>query len=110
MRRGGIYLADLGTPIGHEQSLRRPVVLLSAQPWLDSNPSVVTVLPITRTYRARSTHVEVEPGTSGLSAVSYIRCEDIRAVSPLRLEQRFGLVDEIVLLKVELVLRRLLAL
>lgn len=90
--------------------MRRPVVLLKAQPWLDSNPPVVTVLPITRTNRTRSTHEEVEPGTSGLSAVSYIRCEDIRAVSPLRLEHRFGCVDEVVLLKVELVLRRLLAL
>ncbi len=110
MRRGEIFLADLGDPVGHEQSLRRPVLLVSAQPWLDSNPPVVTVLPVTRTRRGRSTHVEIEPGSSGLSAVSYARCEDIRAVSPLRLDHRFGRVDDVVLLKIDLLLKRLLGL
>jgi mRNA interferase MazF len=71
---------------------------------------VITVLPITGTNRGRSTHVGVEPGNSGLSAVSYIRCEDVRAISPLRLEHRLGRVDEVALLKIGRVLRRLLAL
>lgn len=110
MRRGEIYLADLGAPVGHEQSLRRPVVFVSAQPWLDSHPPVITVVPVTRTYRGRSTHLDVEPGSSGLSAVSYVRCEDIRAVSPLRLERRLGRVDDVVLLKIDLMLKRLLGL
>jgi len=61
VRRGEIYLADLGSPVGHEQSLTRPVLVLSAQPWLDSLPPVVTVVPLTRTRRESPTHVEVEP-------------------------------------------------
>ena len=110
MNRGEIYLADLGDPIGHEQALKRPVVIISAQQWLDSAPPVLTVLPITRTFRARSTHVEIEPGASGLRATSYIKCEDIRAISPLRLSRRFGTADATVLARVELIMRRLLAL
>lgn len=110
MRRGEIFMSDLGEPAGHEQALRRPVLIVSSQPWLDSNPPVVTVLPLTRTHRHRSTHVEMEPGTSGLRSTSYAKCEDIRSVSPLRLTRRFGRADNAVLEQTDLILRRLLAL
>lgn len=108
MRRGDIYLADLGDPVGHEQALVRPVLILSAQPWLDSRPPVVTVVPLTRTRRDAPTHVEVEPGHSGLAATSYIKCEDLRAISPGRLSRRFGAIEEFTLLRVEMITRRLL--
>ena len=110
MRRGEIYLADLGDPVGREQAMVRPVLVLSAQPWLDSRPPVVVVVPLTRTRRDSPTHVEVEPGASGLAATSYIKCEDLRAISVERLERLFGAVEDVTLLRVELVTRRLLGL
>ena len=110
MRRGDIYLADLGQPVGHEQGGTRPVLVLSAQPWLDSNPPVVTVVPITRTPWESPTRVEIEPGSSGLKATSYARCEDAGAISPHRLTMRFGTADPLVILSVEQAVRRLLAL
>ncbi len=110
MRRGEIYLADLGDPVGHEQAFVRPVLVLSAQPWLDSNPPVVVVAPLTRTRRESATVVEVEPGSSGLAETSYVKCEDLRAVSVARLERRFGVADELSVLRVETIVRRLLAL
>ena len=110
MRRGEIYLADLGDPVGHEQALVRPVLLLSAQPWLDSRPPVVTIVPLTRTRRDAPTHIEVEPGASGLAATSYVKCEDLRAVSPERLGRRFGMLEDVALLQVETITRRLLGL
>lgn len=108
--RGAIHLADLGEPIGHEQGLRRPVVVVSAQPWLDSMPPVVAIVPVTRTHRDRSTHVELEPGQSGLRATSYAKCEDIRSISPMRLEHRFGVIDTVALAKIDQILRRILSL
>lgn len=110
MRRGEIYLADLGAPVGHEQSLTRPVLVISAQPWLDSQPPVVTVLPLTRTRRGSATHVEIEKGESGLQETSYIRCEDARAISPIRLGRQLGSAAAGVVVQVEAILRRLLAL
>lgn len=110
MRRGEIWMADLGEPVGHEQGLRRPVLILNDQAWLDSAPPVITILPFTRTRRGRPTHVEVEPGRSGLKETSYAKCEDVRSISPLRLSRRFGYVDPPVLASVERTLRRLLAL
>jgi len=53
-------------------------------------------LPITRTHRPNPTHVEVEPGVSELEEISYINCEDLRTISPMLLERRFGLADETV--------------
>ena len=103
-------MADLGDPVGHEQALRRPVLVISGQAWLDSRPSVIMVVPFTGTRRGRPTHVEVEPGVSGLKATSYAKCEDLRSISPLRLTRRYGDVDEIALASVERTLRRLLRL
>jgi mRNA interferase MazF len=110
VRRGELYLADLGDPIGHEQASSRPVLVVSSDPWLLSGPPVVTVLPVTRSFRHSSSHVELEPGTSGLAAVSYAKCEDIRAISPERITRLFGHADALVMARVDLILRRLLAL
>lgn len=96
--------------MGHEQGLRRPVLLVSAQRWLESNPPVIAVIPVTRTRREQPTHVEVEPGSSGLREISYAKCEDIRSISPRRLERRFGQVEGITMAKVEAILRRILEL
>lgn len=103
-------MADLGDPVGHEQGLRRPVLLVNAQPWLESHPPVVMAVPLTRTQRENRTHVEIEPGSSGLKATSYAKCEDLRSISPERLGRRFGRVDDLVLFEVDTILRRLLAL
>ncbi|MGW9555248.1 type II toxin-antitoxin system PemK/MazF family toxin [Nocardiopsis sp. NPDC055551] len=110
MKRGEIHMADLGDPVGHEQGMRRPVLLVNAQLWLESHPPVVMAVPLTRTHRGSRTHVEIEPGSSGLKAISYAKCEDLRSISPERLGRRFGRVDDLVLFEVETVLRRLLAL
>jgi mRNA interferase MazF len=110
VKRGEICLAALGEPVGREQSHTRPVLLVSAQPWLDSNPAVVATLPITRAYRGRSTHLEIEGSSSGLRETSYVRCEDIRAVSVERISAPLGRLDEVDLVRVDAIVRRLLGL
>lgn len=110
MRRGELYLADLGEPVGHEQALTRPVLIVSSDPWLLTSPPVVAVIPLTRSHRHSSSQVEVEPGGSGLSELSYAKCEDIRSISPQRLQRRFGHADAVVMAKVDMILTRLLGL
>jgi mRNA interferase MazF len=41
-------------------------------------------------------HIEVEPGTSGLDEVSYAKCEDVNSVSEERLIARLGIVTDAV--------------
>ena len=108
--RGEIYFADLGLAVGYEQSGRRPVVVVSGVDWLSSDPPVLMVVPLTSARRDWPTHVEIDAEGSGLKATSYAKCEDMRAISPKRLERRFGTADSLVMLRIESILRRLLAL
>jgi mRNA interferase MazF len=110
VNRGDIYLASLGEPIGHEQAGDRPVLVVSASAWLNTSPPVVAVVPLTRTYRQRSTHIEIEAGKSGLAATSYAKCEDIRAISLQRLRRKLGEADALVMVRIDTLLRRLLGL
>lgn len=94
-RRGDVWLVDFGDPVGREQSGRRPAVVVSADPLNESRAGVVIVVPCTTTRRGLPSHIEIEPGTSGLDDVSYAKCEDIKSVSDERLATRLGsVIDE----------------
>ncbi len=91
-RRGDIWLADLGEPIGHEQGFRRPVIVISANN-LNQGPSGrVIAVPLTRTRRGLPAHVEIEPGVSGLTETSYATVEDLRSISVERLIDHRGVL------------------
>ena len=107
-RRGQIWLADFGLPVGHEQGKVRPALIVSADNW-NGHASTVTVLPITRTRHDFPTRVEVEAAAgNGLDVTSYARCEDIRAISERRLVRALGRVDPVVMMSVSRTLRLLL--
>lgn len=92
-RRGDIWLVDFGDPIGREQAGRRPAVVVSADPLNESRAGVVVVVPCTTTRRGLPSHVEIEPGLSGLREVSYAKCEDVKSISEKRLVARLGTVN-----------------
>lgn len=90
--RGEVYDVDLGQPVGHEPAFRRPAVVVSVDTLNNSPGKLVVVVPVTsRAYGLRS-HVEVEPGRSGLEHTSYARCDQLRVVSTDRLCFRRGIV------------------
>ena len=66
-----MWLLDFGTPAGSEPSGRRPAVVVSADRLNESAADVVIVVPCTTTPRGLPSHVEIEPGESGLDEVSY---------------------------------------
>ena len=90
--RGEVYSIDLGQPIGHEPGFTRPAVVVSADILNNGAGGLVVVVPVTSaTYGLRS-HIEVEPGTSGLEHTSYARCDQLRAISTDRLQSRRGII------------------
>lgn len=94
-RRGDVWLIDFGDPVGREQSGRRPGVVVSADGLNESRAGVVVVIPCTTTRRGLPSHIEIEPGQSGLDDVSYAKCEDVKSVSDQRLITQLGsVVDE----------------
>lgn len=107
-RRGDVWLVDFGDPVGREQSGRRPAVVVSADPLNESRAGVVIVIPCTTTRRGLPSHIEIEPGRSGLDDVSYAKCEDVKSVSEQRLVTRLGSVVDESLFAIVRVLRFLL--
>lgn len=107
-RRSEVWLVDFGDPVGREQSGRRPAVIVSADALNESRAGVVVVVPITTTYRGLPSHVEIDPGSSGLDEVSYAKCEDVKSVSEQRLIGRLGAVDEQAMFEAARALRFLL--
>jgi mRNA interferase MazF len=107
VRRGDIYLCDLGQPVGHEQGFDRPVLLISVDQFHRSGLAVVA--PLTRTKRPLPTVIEIEG--AGLEATSYVQVDQIRTVSQKRMAPRpLGACDPITMMRVERALIRLLGL
>lgn len=90
--RGEVYDVDLGRPIGHEPALRRPAVVVSVGILNNGPGGLVMVVPITSAAYGLRSHVEVEPGGSGLGHTSHARCDQLRTVSTERLVTRRGML------------------
>jgi mRNA interferase MazF len=88
---GDVVELDLGYPQGSEAGLVRPAVVVTADRILRANPTVIHVVPLTRTLRGYEAEVTVEPdATNGLMAPSAAQCQHVRAVTPTRVRQHTG--------------------
>jgi mRNA interferase MazF len=88
---GDIVDLDLGSPEGREAGFRHPAVIVTAQRILDASPSVVHVVPLTRTIRQFEAEVVLEPdAANGLDADSAAQCQHVRAISPRRVIETRG--------------------
>lgn len=78
--RGDIWLADLNPVRGHAQAGRRPVLVVSVDPFNQSRADLVVVIPITSTLRNIPFHVVVQPPEGGLTNASALLCEAVRSI------------------------------
>ena len=108
--RGEVWLADLNPTRGHEQSGRRPVVVLSEDVFNEGPAGLVIVLPLTTTLRPITFHVRVQPPEGGVKVPSAILCEAIRSISTDRLFGRWGAIAPSTMARVEDCVRILLRL
>jgi mRNA interferase MazF len=83
-------------------------VIVSADPPNEGRAGVVIVVPTTTTHRGLPSHVEIEPGSSGLDEVSYAKCEDVKSTPEERLIARLGAVTDAITFDIGRVLRFLL--
>ena len=95
--RGEVYDVDLGQPVGHEPALVRPAVVASVDILNNGPGQLVVVVPVSSVAYGLRSHVELEPGSSGLDHASYARCDQLRVFSTGRLGSRRGMVtpDEV---------------
>ncbi|MCY2964712.1 MAG: type II toxin-antitoxin system PemK/MazF family toxin [Planctomycetota bacterium] len=108
--RGEIWLADLNPVRGHEQAGRRPVLVVSVDPFNRSKADLVVIVPVTSTLRGIPLHVTVEPPEGGLKNPSALLCDAVRSISKDRLVIRWGNVSSKTMAEVEDRLRVLLGL
>jgi mRNA interferase MazF len=91
--RGEVYGIDLGHPVGHEPAFVRPAVVVSVDLLNNGPGGLVVVVPISSVAYGLRSHVELEPGASGLDRTSYARCDQLRVVSTERLLPRRGRIS-----------------
>lgn len=99
--RGQIWLVDLNPTLGHEQAGRRPALVVSVDPFNHGPAQLVVVLPLTTRDKRIPFHVEVKPPEGGLRQPSFIKCEDVRSVSTLRLFESWGTISAQTMAQVE---------
>src|SRR6266702_5824575 len=110
--RGEIWLADLGTGRGHEQTGQRPVLVVSDDAFNAGPAGLVMTMPLTsRVAKSKNipAHIRIDPPEAGLKTPSVILCDQLRAISKDRLGKApWGTVLAATLVDVELALRVLL--
>jgi mRNA interferase MazF len=109
-RRGDVWLTTPDPVVGREQSGRRPVLVVSADPVNRAPSQLVLAVPITTRRRGITSHIPIAAGEGGLDHASLAMGEQLRSLSQERLERRLGRVAPRTLAAVEAVLRRLLSL
>src|SRR5260370_41888675 len=86
--RGEIWLADLGTGRGHEQSGQRPVLVVSDDALNAGLAGLVMTVPLTsKVAKSKNipAHIRVDPPEAGLKTPSAILCDQLRTISKDRL-------------------------
>lgn len=98
---GDVVEVEFGAPEGREAGMRLPAVVVTAQRILDATPSILQVVPLTRTIRSFHSEVVVEPDqANGLEESSAAQCQHLRAVSPGRIVEVRGNVGSTVLTQI----------
>lgn len=92
--RREVWLANLDPIVGHVQAGRRPVIVVSVDPFNQSGSRLVIVVPLTRTDRRNPFHVPIVPPDGNLRYPSFALCEMVRSISTDRLQFRIGVIDQ----------------
>ncbi len=107
-QRGEVWLIDFGEPVGTEQAGVRPAVILSADRLNQSRAGLVIAVPCTTRRRGLASHIEIDSAASGLTEITYAKCEDIKSISEERLMRKIGDAGPSALFQMEAAVRFLL--
>src|SRR6266566_3135067 len=90
--RGEIYWADLDPTRGHEQSGRRPVLILSNDVFNQRSGTVIAMALTAEPQRA-GFPLTLELASAKLPKKSWVKISQIRTLSTQRLNAKIGKVD-----------------
>ena len=112
MRRGDIFWADLGDPVGSEPGFRRPVLVIQDDEFNVSRISTVIVLSITSNIELRKFPgcVFLKNDETGLDRDSIANCTQLRTIDRNRLDEHVGQVDDAAMFMIDTAIRRVMGL
>lgn len=112
MRRGQIWWAALGQPIGPAPGLRRPVVVVSSDTFNQSEIRTVAIVSITSNLRLASSpgNVLLTVDDSGVPKESVANVSQVSAIDKSRLEEHVGYLPVATMNAIDRGLRLVLAL
>ena len=92
IRRGEVWWADFGEPLGSEPGYQRPALILQADSFNQSRVSTVILVPLSRTLAlaAAPGNVLCRARDSGLKHPSVVNVSEITVVDRSRLIEREG--------------------
>ncbi len=108
--RGEIWMINLNSAKGREQSGIRPALIISDDFFNNSAAELVIVLPITSKKKGIPLHVQLSSKETGLKVESFVKCEDVRSISKERLMSYVGSISPATLEEVEYKIKLLLGL
>lgn len=95
IRRGEIYYADLGAPVGSEQGGERPVLIIQNNVGNRYSPTVIAASITSRQNKAPlPTHVFLRAGAGNLPCDSVVLMEQVRTIDKRRLKGRVGRLNK----------------
>jgi mRNA interferase MazF len=112
MLHGELWWADLGLPRGSAPALRRPVLVVSANPYNRSELQTVTVVIVTSNARlaALPGNVVLPADLGVLDTESVVNVTQVATVDRGALEERIGVVPDWLMAQVDDGLERALGL
>ena len=106
IKRGYIFLADLGEKIGSEQKGERPVVIIQNNVGNEFSPTVI-IVPITSKVNEKAripTHIVIKKKKYGLTYDSMILAEQTTTIDKKRLGNYIGTLTEEEILQLDFAL------
>jgi mRNA interferase MazF len=112
IRRGELRWADLGEPRGSAPALRKPVVVIQAEPYNRSKLPTVVVAVLTTNLRlaAMPGNVLLPSALTDLPADSVVNVTQLATIDRADLSERVGVVPSWLMDEIDRGLRRVLAL
>ncbi len=112
MRRGDIFWADLGEPLGSEPGFRRPVLVIQSDGYNLSKLATTIVLSLTSNMDLRKAPgcVSLTRQETGLPKDSVANVTQMRTLDRSRLSEQVGQLDDSTMFMIDTALRRVLSL
>ena len=93
VRRGEVWMADMGSVVGSEQGGLRPVVVVQNNIGNKYSPTTIVAPATTKAKKNMKTHVEFDTTESGLPMKSTFLLEQLTTIDKTRFMYKVGYVN-----------------